>query len=233
MKKIKEDIIGTIASRTGSTEKDIVNIIIELAKIFKEESVKEHASVVAGISNTSSLFTDISSLINDIVFRYKRNYKDLHKNPQTLNDQYNVKYIKGASDQSFVFQHYNSVRQNIITELNSKAKSDEVLGRFLKISSLPNKFLAEKIFEISTKTLYSYRQSGKKLPVRMNEQILKLEELYKKGIELFESSDEFNKWLKSESFGLGNTKPINLLNSITGIDLVYEELVRIEFGATA
>jgi len=67
----------------------------------------------------------------------------------------------------------------------------------------------------------------------LNEQILKLEGLYKKGIELFESADEFNKWLKSESFGLGNTKPVNLLNSITGIDLVYEELVRIEFGATA
>jgi uncharacterized protein (DUF2384 family) len=71
------------------------------------------------------------------------------------------------------------------------------------------------------------------MPIRFNEQILKLEELYKKGIELFEDSEGFNKWLKSESYGLGNVKPIDLINSITGIDLIYEELVRIEFGATA
>jgi len=233
MKKIKEDIITSIAKRTVSTEKDTVKIVTELAKIFKESSFKEHVSVVPGISDASSVYTNISSFLDTILLRHKRPNKYPQTNSQTLNDPDNVNYIKGGSNQNIAFQYYNSVRQNIIAELNSNEKSDEILGRFLKISSLPNKFLAEKIFEISTKTLYSYRHSEKKLPVRLNEQILKLEELYKKGIELFESSDEFNRWLKSESFGLGNTKPINLLNSITGIDLVYEELVRIEFGATA
>ncbi len=233
MKKIKEDIIASIAKKTGSTEKDAVKIITELAELFKEESIKKQASVVTDISDTSSGYNNISSFPDAILLRRRRTKKVHQTNRQTLNDPNNVKYIKEASNQSVAFQDYNSVRQNIIAELNSNEKSDVILGRFLKISSLPNKFLAEKIFEISTKTLYSYRQSGKKLPVRLNEHILKLEELYKKGIELFESADEFNRWLKSESFGLGNIKPINILNSVTGIDLIYEELVRIEFGATA
>lgn len=233
MKRIKEDIIALIAKRAGLTEKDTVKIINELAEIFKESSFKEHELVVPGISDASSKYTIISSFLDAVLLRRRRTDKNSQTNSQTLNDPDNVKYIKDASNQSVAFQDYNSVRQNIIAELNSKKKSDEILGRFIKISSLPNKLLAEKIFEISTKTLYSYRQSGKKLPVRLNEQILKLEELYKKGIELFESANEFNKWLKSESFGLGNTRPINLLNSVTGIDLIYEELVRIEFGATA
>ncbi|HBE42368.1 MAG TPA: hypothetical protein DDW27_14415 [Bacteroidales bacterium] len=233
MKKIKEDIITSIASRTGLTEKDTVKIVNELAKIFKEKRIKEQASVVPGFSDAPSVYTNISSFLNAILLCHKKTYKDPQTNSRTLNDPDNVNYIKGASNQNIAFRYYNSVRQHIIAELSSDEKSDEILGRFLKISSLPNKLLAEKIFEISTKTLYSYRHSGKKLPVRLNEQILKLEELYKKGIELFESADEFNKWLKSESFGLGNMKPINLLNSITGIDLVFEELVRMEFGATA
>ena len=130
-------------------------------------------------------------------------------------------------------QNIISSRQHILDELKSNRKSNEILERFIKTSSIPNRILAEQILEISSKTLYSYRHSEKDLPIRINEQILKLEELYKKGIELFESSEEFNKWLKSESYGLGGTKPIDLLNSITGIDIVYEELVRIEFGATA
>lgn len=233
MKRIKEDIINLIAGSTGSTEKDTVKIITELAKILKETQIKEQASVVHGISDASSVYNNISSFLDMILLRHRRTDKDQQTNSHTFNDPDNVKYSKEISDQSVASQHYNSVRKNIIEGLNSNEKSDEIFGRLLKISSLPNKFLAEKIFEISTKTLYSYRQSGKKLPVRLNEHILKLEELYKKGIELFESADEFNRWLKSESFGLGNIKPINILNSVTGIDLVYEELVRIEFGATA
>jgi len=215
------------------TESDTVKIVNELAKTFRESSFEEYASSVPGKRVASSVYTNISSFLDAILIRHMRTGKNSLTDSQTLNDPDNVKYFKGASGQSAVFQHYNTVRQHIIAELSTKKKSCEILDRFIKTSSLPNKLIAEKVFEISTKTLYTYRQSGKKLPVRLNEQILKLEELYKKGIELFGSANEFNKWLKSESFGLGNTKPVNLLNSITGIDLVYEELVRIEFGATA
>jgi putative toxin-antitoxin system antitoxin component (TIGR02293 family) len=128
---------------------------------------------------------------------------------------------------------YGTSRQHILNELRSNKKSSEILERFMKLSEMPNKTLAEQVFEISPKTLHLYRNSEKDLPVKINEHILKLEDLYKKGIELFESPEQFNHWLKSESYGLGNIKPLSLINSITGIDLVYEELGRIEFGATA
>ena len=134
-------------------------------------------------------------------------------------------------DKAFHPAGYSS--QHIINELKSDKKSNEILERFMKISEMPNKVLAEQVFEISPKTLHSYRNSNKVLPIRLYEHILKLEGLYSKGIELFESSEHFNIWLKSESYGLGNIKPVELINSITGIDLVYEELVRIEYGATA
>jgi len=130
MKKIVEDIIALIAKRSGSTKKDTVKIITELNKIFKESSFKEHASKIPGISDASSGYTNITSLLDTILLRHIRTDKNPLINSQTLNDPDNVKYFKGASDQSVVFQHYNSVRQNIITELNSNSKSDEILGRF-------------------------------------------------------------------------------------------------------
>jgi len=128
---------------------------------------------------------------------------------------------------------YGASRQHILNELRLNKKSDEILERFMKLSEMPNKTLAEQVFEISPKTLHLYRKSEKDLPVKIREHVLKLEDLYRKGIELFEGPQQFNRWLKSESYGLGDVKPINLINSITGIDLVYEELNRIEFGATA
>lgn len=124
-------------------------------------------------------------------------------------------------------------RQHIIDGLDSDIKSDVILERFMKLSGMPNKVLAEKVLEISPKTLLSYRNSPKDLPVRIKEHILKLEDLFKKGLELFETPEKFNRWLKSESFGLGYSVPLNMIKSITGIDLVMEELIRIEFGATA
>jgi uncharacterized protein (DUF2384 family) len=36
-----------------------------------------------------------------------------------------------------------------------------------------------------------------------------------------------------ENIALGNKKPLDLLNTSTGVDMIYEELKRIEFGATA
>jgi putative toxin-antitoxin system antitoxin component (TIGR02293 family) len=124
-------------------------------------------------------------------------------------------------------------RFHIINELRSGRKSDEVFERFMRISRIPNKTLAEKVLEITPKTLNSYRNSSKDMPVKLTEHMIKLEELYEKGIELFGDPGRFNNWLKSESYGLGNIEPIIIINSITGIDLVYEELIRIEFGATA
>ena len=124
-------------------------------------------------------------------------------------------------------------RQHIINQLNSNKKSDVILERFMKLSGMPNKVLAEQVLEINPKTLLSYRNSKKDLPVRIFEHILKLEQLFEKGIELFETSEKFIRWLKSDSFGLGYTKPISLINSITGINIVFDELIRIEFGATA
>ena len=57
--------------------------------------------------------------------------------------------------------------------------------------------------------------------------------LLKKGIEIFGTAKSFHMWLNIPSFGLGNQIPFNMMDTITGINLVEEELIRIEFGDLA
>ncbi len=100
-------------------------------------------------------------------------------------------------------------------------------------TGLTREWLATEFLGLSLKTLQRYVQEAKTLAPREGEAVLKLEALYKKGIEVFGNRDEFNGWLKEPAFGLGGQVPLELLNMSTGIDLVMEELVRIEYGATA
>ena len=126
-----------------------------------------------------------------------------------------------------------SSRFKIINEITSNSKSHVALEKLVVTSRIPLTTLAMEILEISPKTLSAYRKSNKSLPTRLNEHVIKLNGLYTKGIELFGESKQFNLWMNAKSYGLGNHLPIKLINSITGINLVFEELVRIEFGATA
>lgn len=83
---------------------------------------------------------------------------------------------------------------------------------------------------VDPRTIDNYRKHQKKFDILEGEQLLKLGRLFLFGEEVFESMDEFRKWLETASAGLGNIKPLSLLNTSTGVDLVQDELQRIEEG---
>jgi putative toxin-antitoxin system antitoxin component (TIGR02293 family) len=122
-------------------------------------------------------------------------------------------------------------KADIVKELSTEKESHILLGEIEKITRLPLKTLADQIYDVTPKTLASYRTKGRRFPLRMTEISIKLRDLYKKGIELFGNTSRFNTWLSRDSAGLGNIPPLDLMGTSTGIDLVYEELLRIEFGA--
>jgi uncharacterized protein (DUF2384 family) len=43
----------------------------------------------------------------------------------------------------------------------------------------------------------------------------------------------FKSWMEKPAFGLGGSKPLRMMNTVTGMDLVEDELLRIEYGALA
>lgn len=91
----------------------------------------------------------------------------------------------------------------------------------------------EKVLNKTIKTFTSYKKSQTNLDSTISEKLLKIFSLYDKGAAVFGNIDEFNKWIAAPSFGLGNVVPRDLLDTVTGIELVFDELTRIEYGDLA
>ena len=101
------------------------------------------------------------------------------------------------------------------------------------ISDLNKKLIDEEFMNINIKTIKRYLKDNKPLSAMGGELVLKLIGLYRKGLEVFSTTDHFNTWLSKPAFGMGGAIPIHFLKTSTGIDLVKEELMRMEYGATA
>lgn len=84
---------------------------------------------------------------------------------------------------------------------------------------------------INVRTLQRYRKAKNHIfkPIQ-SEKIFELTEIIIIGNEVFNSPEHFNTWLNTPSPALGNEKPMNLLDTSYGKDLVLAELNRIEHG---
>jgi putative toxin-antitoxin system antitoxin component (TIGR02293 family) len=101
-----------------------------------------------------------------------------------------------------------------------------------EITKFSNQELAG-LLNISFKTIQRYEKEGKHLSAQNSEQLLKIIALYQKAEQVFGSLESFNRWLRKPAPGLRGQKPFSLMQTSGGIDLVREEVIRIEFGALA
>ena len=138
---------------------------------------------------------------------------------------------KNTREPDSLLSKYNSKissRLVMVTE-SGKGINASALKDLIRLSQYKKAFIAG-LLNISVKTLDRYMQTNKKLHPLNSEIILKLFSLYAKGIETFGSLEFFKNWLEKPAYGLNNEVPVTFFNLSSGIDLVYEELVRIEFG---
>ena len=91
----------------------------------------------------------------------------------------------------------------------------------------------QETFKTTVKTIQNYSVQNLKLDASLSEKLLKSFALFKKGIEVFGSANAFHQWLNTAAYGLGNQIPFSLMDTFTGISLIEEELIRIEFGDLA
>lgn len=92
--------------------------------------------------------------------------------------------------------------------------------------------LAE-VFDTSLKTFQRYEREKKKLNPQDSEKVLKIMALFQTGESVFGSADSFRRWMDKPAYGLGNQIPFDLLHTSGGIDLVMDEVIRIEYGDLA
>jgi len=86
---------------------------------------------------------------------------------------------------------------------------------------------------VSERTMQRYQREKTTFDVLQSGIIVEITLLYKKGIELFSTKEIFNAWLETPNLSLGNIKPKDLLDTSFGINLLRDELTRIEHGVLA
>jgi len=86
---------------------------------------------------------------------------------------------------------------------------------------------------LSDRTLQRYKKEAATFDALQSEKILEILLLFKKGTEIFENKENFAAWLEASNVALGHVKPKDLLDSSFGINLLREELIRIEHGVLA
>ena len=102
---------------------------------------------------------------------------------------------------------------------------------FIRLAGISQLDLAH-ILSLAEPTLRKYIKEGKKLSPDLTEHLIQLFELFDKGMDTFGSLQEFKNWLPHHNIGI-DAKPVDLLDTVTGINMVMTELRRIDYGILA
>lgn len=86
---------------------------------------------------------------------------------------------------------------------------------------------------LSERTMQRYRSENRTFDPLQSEKIIEIALLYNKGIEVFGKAEKFDLWLETENLALGKIIPKMLLDNSFGINLLKDELSRIEYGVLA
>jgi len=126
----------------------------------------------------------------------------------------------GLTDDRKVFTYIEYVEDGL-----AYSKFDE----FAKESPFTQSDWAD-FLQLSTRTFQRYKKEKRSFEPIYSERILQIMLLYFKGLEVFSNNKNLYIWLNTNSIALGGKKPINLLSSTFGINLLRDELIRIEHG---
>jgi putative toxin-antitoxin system antitoxin component (TIGR02293 family) len=86
---------------------------------------------------------------------------------------------------------------------------------------------------ISERTMQRYEKENKVFDTVHSEKIIQITILYEFGTQVYGTKDKFNSWLETPNLALGKIKPKELLDNAFGMELLKEELIRIEHGVLA
>jgi len=139
----------------------------------------------------------------------------LFEEPEMIYQRYRPRV---ANQGTFAFEALEGVSAHIFTDVV------KLFGH--------HDYLAE-VLELTPKTIHKYQVQHIKFSPSKTELMLKLVALYKKGADVFGTREALLSWLSKPAFGIDNRVPLHLIKTSGGIDLIFEELDRIQHGDTA
>ena len=115
-----------------------------------------------------------------------------------------------------------------LVDLGNRGVNKNALIHLAEYLSLSLQQMAS-LLSISTKTIQKYT-SNQHFNRNVSEKIIKIAEVAAKGSDVFGSRERFLIWLNEDNKALNDKTPSSLLGSNLGIDLVLDELGRVEHG---
>jgi len=115
-----------------------------------------------------------------------------------------------------------------LIEISEKGLTKEAVTHFAKYLDLSNQQISE-ILPVTARTLQRHHLKQRFNAV-ISEHVLLIAEVAAKGTAVFGSRANFLPWMKLPCLALGNRTPLSLLKTKFGIDMVIDELGRIEHG---
>lgn len=104
--------------------------------------------------------------------------------------------------------------------------SVDILSQHLGIS---RKAMAEDILDLSVRTL-ERKDPAEKLDSRTSSHALEIARVMEHAFAVFEDEAKAQRWLARENRALNGYKPLQLMSTLTGINMVHDVLTRIEEG---
>jgi putative toxin-antitoxin system antitoxin component (TIGR02293 family) len=115
-----------------------------------------------------------------------------------------------------------------LVELGGKGIPKGAVSRLAKHLSIGLQEMAP-LLAVNLRTIQRYKDE-KVFSRSVSERVLRIALVVSKGEEIFGSREQFNIWLKESNRAISDKRPLDLLVSDFGIDLVLDELGRIEQG---
>ena len=128
------------------------------------------------------------------------------------------KYVKYEVESPFDFIH-----------IANEGVNANVVKNFRIYFNLSRDIVAE-ILNVSAPTLYRWAKSEKSLERNFSIKLFEIADLFLYGIEVFESQENFFKWLNLPNTALGGLQPIELIEIPNGVSKVRDVIGRIEHG---
>ena len=139
---------------------------------------------------------------------------------------------EGLYDKSIVKKYKKYLNSPIMTVM--RAQEGIPASAFYDVTVLyGRKERIAGLLSVSTKTIQRYHTQKKKFDAPNSEMLLKLVCIFNKGTEVFGEKAAFLRWLEKPAHGLGENIPFDMMKTSDGIDLVMDELIRIEYGDLA
>jgi len=115
-----------------------------------------------------------------------------------------------------------------LVELGSQGLPFSSLSHFTHTFAIPMRQMADSL-PVTERTLMRYSES-QQLSRVVSEHLIQLARVFALGLQVFGAKDKLLTWLTLPSKPLGDRTPLSLLSSPIGLELVSDELGRIEYG---